>query len=294
MHSPPHSPTTPHHTTPALNTPSPHHHHATIYPQEKHTIAAGFTVEGIHGGALVAVRSAEFLVFYDWEGRVVRGARQGWAGSGRDGLAVAGMGWQRQGWAGSGRDGLAAAGMGWPCWAGGCRPVAFGHAGGRRGRRCSAREVQCTAATWHGPATPPLTVSRRVLTAVCSSLTAVLALLGRSVASTWRPSRCTGARVAPTWPSWATPASTCSSTTGVSLTLARVCPEVIADRVVYARRSHGPVAAVRVSSRRDVVDEHFASGAAAGEDGVDDAFELLVRRRPHRHGPRGRRAAPAD
>lgn len=41
-------------------------------PQEKHTLNLGFNAEGIHGGALVAVRGADFIVFYDWDGRVVR------------------------------------------------------------------------------------------------------------------------------------------------------------------------------------------------------------------------------
>ncbi len=40
--------------------------------QEKHTLNLGFNAEGIHGGALVAVRGADFIVFYDWDGRVVR------------------------------------------------------------------------------------------------------------------------------------------------------------------------------------------------------------------------------
>ncbi|GFR46714.1 hypothetical protein Agub_g8337 [Astrephomene gubernaculifera] len=40
--------------------------------QEKHTVALGFNAEGIHGGALIAVRGSDFIVFYDWEGRVVR------------------------------------------------------------------------------------------------------------------------------------------------------------------------------------------------------------------------------
>lgn len=36
------------------------------------TLKLDFPAEGIHGGALVAVRAAEYVVFYDWEGRVVR------------------------------------------------------------------------------------------------------------------------------------------------------------------------------------------------------------------------------
>ncbi|GLC41850.1 hypothetical protein PLESTM_001257800 [Pleodorina starrii] len=40
--------------------------------QEKHSLALGFNAEGIHGGSLVSVRGSDFIVFYDWEGRVVR------------------------------------------------------------------------------------------------------------------------------------------------------------------------------------------------------------------------------
>ncbi|KXZ50636.1 hypothetical protein GPECTOR_15g320 [Gonium pectorale] len=40
--------------------------------QEKSSLVLGFNAEGIHGGALVAVRGSDFIVFYDWEGRVVR------------------------------------------------------------------------------------------------------------------------------------------------------------------------------------------------------------------------------
>ncbi|KAG2452965.1 hypothetical protein HYH02_002302 [Chlamydomonas schloesseri] len=40
--------------------------------QEKSTLQLGFNAEGIHGGALVAVRGTDFVVFYDWDGRVVR------------------------------------------------------------------------------------------------------------------------------------------------------------------------------------------------------------------------------
>ncbi|KAG2482992.1 hypothetical protein HYH03_018117 [Edaphochlamys debaryana] len=40
--------------------------------QEKHTINLNFTPEGIDGGFLVAVRGPDFIVFYDWEGHVVR------------------------------------------------------------------------------------------------------------------------------------------------------------------------------------------------------------------------------
>ncbi len=41
-------------------------------PQEKSSLQLGFNAEGIHGGALVAVRGTDFVVFYDWDGRVVR------------------------------------------------------------------------------------------------------------------------------------------------------------------------------------------------------------------------------
>lgn len=41
-------------------------------PQEKHTISLGFTAEGISGGALVSARGTDFIVFYDWDGKVVR------------------------------------------------------------------------------------------------------------------------------------------------------------------------------------------------------------------------------
>mmetsp|Transcript_31249 Transcript_31249/g.69528 ORF Transcript_31249/g.69528 Transcript_31249/m.69528 type:complete len:1001 (-) Transcript_31249:4758-7760(-) len=40
--------------------------------QEKHTLKLDFSAEGIYGGALVGVRSSDFIVFYDWEGNVVR------------------------------------------------------------------------------------------------------------------------------------------------------------------------------------------------------------------------------
>ncbi|EFJ43300.1 hypothetical protein VOLCADRAFT_106879 [Volvox carteri f. nagariensis] len=40
--------------------------------QEKHSVSLGFNAEGIHGGTLVSVRGSDFIVFYDWEGRVVR------------------------------------------------------------------------------------------------------------------------------------------------------------------------------------------------------------------------------
>lgn len=40
--------------------------------QDKTTLKTDFNVEGVHGGALVGVRSNDFIVFYDWEGRIVR------------------------------------------------------------------------------------------------------------------------------------------------------------------------------------------------------------------------------
>lgn len=40
--------------------------------QEKHSLSLGFNAEGIHGGSLVSVRGSDFVVFYDWDGRVVR------------------------------------------------------------------------------------------------------------------------------------------------------------------------------------------------------------------------------
>ncbi|MEW5305809.1 MAG: hypothetical protein WDW36_008326 [Sanguina aurantia] len=39
---------------------------------EKNTVKLDFTAEGIHGGALVGVRSAEYIVFFDWDGSIVR------------------------------------------------------------------------------------------------------------------------------------------------------------------------------------------------------------------------------
>lgn len=37
--------------------------------QEAGTITLGFTAEGIHGGALLAVRAAEHISFYDWDSK---------------------------------------------------------------------------------------------------------------------------------------------------------------------------------------------------------------------------------
>ncbi|MEW5308232.1 MAG: hypothetical protein WDW38_000207 [Sanguina aurantia] len=39
---------------------------------ERSTVKLDFTAEGIHGGALVGVRSAEYIVFFDWDGSIVR------------------------------------------------------------------------------------------------------------------------------------------------------------------------------------------------------------------------------
>ena len=39
---------------------------------DKTTLKTDFNVEGVHGGALVGVRSNDFIVFYDWEGRIIR------------------------------------------------------------------------------------------------------------------------------------------------------------------------------------------------------------------------------
>ena len=36
------------------------------------TLKLDFPAEGVYGGALVGVSSADFIVFFDWEGRVVR------------------------------------------------------------------------------------------------------------------------------------------------------------------------------------------------------------------------------
>ena len=41
-------------------------------PQEKTTLKLDFNAEGIYGGVLIGVRSADFIVFYDWEGNIVR------------------------------------------------------------------------------------------------------------------------------------------------------------------------------------------------------------------------------
>jgi hypothetical protein len=41
--------------------------------QERQQLRIDFPIEGLHGGALVAARGAEFVVFYDWgDGRLVR------------------------------------------------------------------------------------------------------------------------------------------------------------------------------------------------------------------------------
>lgn len=40
--------------------------------QEKTTLKIDFNAEGIYGGVLIGVRSADFIVFYDWEGNIVR------------------------------------------------------------------------------------------------------------------------------------------------------------------------------------------------------------------------------
>jgi len=34
--------------------------------KEVHTLRPGFSAEGIYGGALLAVRSNDFICFYDW------------------------------------------------------------------------------------------------------------------------------------------------------------------------------------------------------------------------------------
>eukprot|EP00879_Flechtneria_rotunda_P019952 GHRR01020972.1.p1 GENE.GHRR01020972.1~~GHRR01020972.1.p1 ORF type:complete len:816 (+),score=351.64 GHRR01020972.1:464-2911(+) len=40
---------------------------------EKHTVKIDYTIEGLHGGALIGVRGSDFVCFYDWgEGRLVR------------------------------------------------------------------------------------------------------------------------------------------------------------------------------------------------------------------------------
>jgi len=40
--------------------------------KETKVIRPSFSAEGIFGGTLLAVRSASFVIFYDWEGRVIR------------------------------------------------------------------------------------------------------------------------------------------------------------------------------------------------------------------------------
>lgn len=40
--------------------------------QEKTTLKLDFNAEAIYGGVLVGVRTNDFVVFYDWEGRLVR------------------------------------------------------------------------------------------------------------------------------------------------------------------------------------------------------------------------------
>jgi hypothetical protein len=40
---------------------------------EKLTVKIEFPIEGVHGGALIGARGADFVVFYDWgDGRLVR------------------------------------------------------------------------------------------------------------------------------------------------------------------------------------------------------------------------------
>ena len=41
--------------------------------KEATTIKPGFSVEGIHGGQLLGVRSNDFICFYDWNTGKVRG-----------------------------------------------------------------------------------------------------------------------------------------------------------------------------------------------------------------------------
>jgi hypothetical protein len=44
-----------------------------FFLQERKSIRPTFSAEGIHGGTLLAVRTNEFICFYDWaECRVVR------------------------------------------------------------------------------------------------------------------------------------------------------------------------------------------------------------------------------
>jgi len=38
--------------------------------QEFKIFQVGFTVEGIYGGRLLAIKSKEFVTFYDWESQV--------------------------------------------------------------------------------------------------------------------------------------------------------------------------------------------------------------------------------
>ncbi len=45
---------------------------ACVYAQEKTTIKLDFSADGLYGGALIGAKCADFVVFYDWEGRLVR------------------------------------------------------------------------------------------------------------------------------------------------------------------------------------------------------------------------------
>jgi coatomer subunit beta' len=38
-----------------------------MHVQEKTTLKLDFNAEGIFGGSLVGVKSADYIVFYDWE-----------------------------------------------------------------------------------------------------------------------------------------------------------------------------------------------------------------------------------
>eukprot|EP00798_Chlamydomonas_sp_ICE-L_P021129 gene21129-28016_t len=40
--------------------------------QEKSTLSIDYSAEGVYGGALIGVKGQDFIVFYDWEGRIVR------------------------------------------------------------------------------------------------------------------------------------------------------------------------------------------------------------------------------
>ena len=45
--------------------------------RESNSIRTPFTIEGIHGGALLAVRGHDFVAFYDWGTAEVRGCKPG-------------------------------------------------------------------------------------------------------------------------------------------------------------------------------------------------------------------------